>query len=372
MTPAMLALEDGFALSGRVLGAQGETFGEVVFNTSMTGYQEILTDPSYKGQIVVMTYPLIGNYGINREDVESLKPWVEGFVIRERSAIPSNWRAQARLDEYLTQHGIVAIDGLDTRSLTKHLREAGSKQGVVSTVDLDPKRLAKRALDSPHIVGRDLVREVTCATPYEWTEGVSAALEAQPDQRVEGKRVKRVVVIDCGVKQNILRMLVACGFRVTVVPATTTLAQIEALQPDGVVISNGPGDPEGVPYVVQTARGLLGKRPILGICLGHQILGLAMGGKTFKLKFGHHGANHPVMDVATRKVSITSQNHNFAVDVESIPGGEVEVSHLNLNDKTVEGLRHTRWPILSIQYHPEASPGPHDAREVFKRFVEML
>ena len=360
--PAWLILQDGTAFQGRSVGAEGETFGEMVFNTAMTGYQEILTDPSYKGQIVCMTYPHIGNYGVNAEDVESRRPWVEGFVVRELSPIASNYRAQEPLDAYLKRHGIVALDGVDTRALTLRLRRQGSMKAGLSTTASDPQELWQRVRAAPDIVGTDLVKLVTCSELYDWTAGPLAA--AAPK--------RHVAVMDFGVKANILREFAVRGCRVTVLPAATNAAEVLAVQPDGVVLSNGPGDPEAVTYAVETIRGLMGRVPMLGICLGHQLLGLAYGGRTFKLKFGHHGGNHPVQDVATRQVSITSQNHNFAVDVDTIPDRRVELTHKNLNDGTVEGMRHKELPIVSIQYHPEASPGPHDARALFDEFLAMV
>ena len=377
---AWLVLEDGTAFAGRAVGADGEAFGEVVFNTAMTGYQEILTDPSYKGQMVCMTYPHIGNYGVNDEDVESRRPWAEGFILRELSPIVSNGRATASLDAYLKRHGVVAIDGVDTRALTLKLRQQGSMNGAISTTALDPQEVLARVRQQPAIVGMDLVKEVTCQQPYEWPVAgngkgergnASTGPSRPPAKPTTGHRFD-IVVMDCGVKYNILRQLYALGCRVTVVPAYAPAADILARKPDGVVLSNGPGDPAAVTYAVETIRGLMGRVPMLGICLGHQLLGLAYGGETFKLKFGHHGANHPVQDVATGKVEITSQNHNFAVQLETIPSGEVELTHKNLNDGTVEGMRHKTLPILSLQYHPEASPGPHDARYLFARFLDLL
>jgi len=360
MSGAWLVLEDGTAFRGRAAGAEGEAFGEAVFNTSMTGYQEVLTDPSYKGQIVCMTYPHIGNYGVNGEDVESRRPWVEGFIIRELSPIASNHRAQEPLEDYFKRHGIVAIDGVDTRALTLKLRTHGSMKCGISTTEQDPAALLKRVRASADIVGVDMVKEVTSPAPYAWPP--SGARGSGPE----------VVVMDFGVKYNILRELAALGCRVDVVPAATTASEVLARKPDGVVLSNGPGDPAAVTYAVETIRGLMGHVPMLGICLGHQLLGLAYGGQTIKLKFGHHGANHPVQDHATRKVEITTQNHNFAVRLDTIPGGKVQVTHTNLNDQTVEGMRHKELPILSLQYHPEAAPGPHDARYFFRRFLDLM
>jgi carbamoyl-phosphate synthase small subunit len=391
--PALLALADGAIFEGVSLGAEGEAIGEVVFNTSMTGYQEVLTDPSYKGQIVAMTYPLIGNYGINLEDVESKAPAVEGFIVKEASSHPSNWRSTRDLNSYLKDHGVVGIQGIDTRALTRHLRDHGAIEGAISTRDLVPERLVARARSAPGLLGRDLVKEVTCAAPYSWRQGAwqlgkgyeetgaglrvndrreRSQLDLFSDPAAVSTRPFRVVAYDCGIKWNILRSLVEAGCEVAVVPADTPAAGVLAMAPDGIFLSNGPGDPEGVPYLVDNVRKLIGARPIFGICLGHQILGLAFGGRTYKLKFGHHGGNHPVKDLTTGKVEITTQNHGFAVDVASIPDKEIELTHINLNDGTVEGMRHTRLPIFSVQYHPEASPGPHDAHYLFRRFVDLM
>ncbi len=369
---AILVLKDGTLFEGRALGAQGEASGEVVFNTSMTGYQEITTDPSYKGQIVAMTYPLIGNVGCNEEDFESARPQVEGFIVREASRIPSSWRSRMSLDAYLKAWGIVGIEGIDTRSLTKHIRTEGAMDGVLSSVDLDHDSLLEKARAVPSLVGRDLVREVTCEEPYGWEQ----ALWSLKGGYAVPPRVRwRVAAFDYGIKQNILRNLVAHGCDVVVAPATAPADWIieRADEFDGIFLSNGPGDPAGVPYAAETVATLLDKldKPLFGICLGHQILALALGAKTFKLKFGHRGANQPVMDLTTEKVEITSQNHGFAVDIESLPE-ELELTHINLNDKTCEGLRHKSMPVFSVQYHPEASPGPHDANYLFDRFVEAM
>ncbi|MBI4270065.1 MAG: glutamine-hydrolyzing carbamoyl-phosphate synthase small subunit [Candidatus Rokubacteria bacterium] len=369
MTPAILVLRDGRVFRGGALGALGEASGEVIFNTAMSGYQEILTDPSYRGQIVMMTYPLIGNYGVNLEDVESRRPWVNGFIVKEASPIASNFRASTSLDDYLRTHGIVGLQGIDTRALTRHLRDHGAQDGIISSVETDPARLLERARALPGLVGRDLVAEVTTEAPVAWQEGsweLARGYVPPPAPHL------RVVAYDCGVKLNILRQLRMAGCEVTVVPAATSAAEILERRPDGLFLSNGPGDPEGVPYLIASVRELLGRLPIFGICLGHQILGLAGGGRTYKLPFGHHGANHPVKDLATGKVEITAQNHGFAVDPDSVGARGWEPTHVNLNDGTCEGLRHREWPAFSVQYHPEASPGPHDANHLFHRFTELM
>ena len=354
---AMIALEDGTIFEGTGLGAKGEKEGEIVFNTSMTGYQEIMTDPSYKGQIVTMTYPLIGNYGMNEEDVESSGPKVEGFVVREFSKIASNWRATGEIGAYLARHNIIGVEEVDTRALTKLIRVKGAMKAVISTVDLDPDSLVQKAKNSVGIVGIDLVKEVTCQAPYLFDQG-------------EGDLT--VVVMDFGVKMNILRMLRKNGCRVVVVPARTKAQEILAMKPDGVLLSNGPGDPKGVPDVVDEIRKLFGKAPIFGICLGQQLLGLAYGGDTYKLKFGHRGGNQPIKELATGKVSIASENHGFAVDVDSIRKEQVQGTHINLNDDTLEGIEHQIYPIFSVQFHPEASPGPHDSYALFSKFRQMM
>jgi carbamoyl-phosphate synthase small subunit len=390
MKKAILALADGTVFEGRALGYAGETVGELVFNTSMTGYQEILTDPSYRGQIVTMTCPHIGNYGVNKADVESRRIWAEGFVVKESSRTSSNWRAETALDEYLTDARVVGIEGLDTRALTRRLRDLGCQQAVISHLDLDGQRAVAKAKAAPNIVGRDLAATVTCAAPYDWTDSSGAWLpDLSPDgatRRADqaGRRPFRVVVYDFGVKQNILRRLVDVGCAVTVVPASTKADTVKAMNPDGVMLSNGPGDPEAVPYAVESLRQLIGWRPILCICLGHQILGLALGLTTYKLPFGHHAGNHPVMDLRTRKVEITSQNHNFAVRLPrpfdpakpdatvDTQFGRVAVSHVSLNDGSIEGLACLDHPVLSLQYHPEASPGPHDSAYLFSQFARMM
>jgi carbamoyl-phosphate synthase small subunit len=369
---AILALADGRIFRGRAFGAIGETVGEVVFNTAMTGYQEVLTDPSYKGQIVCMTYPEIGNVGINADDAESAGIHVEGFVVKDYRPRPSNWRSEMALGEYLERAGVPGIEGIDTRALVRHIRTHGAQEAVISSVRLDPERLVGRAKASPGLIGRDLVKEVTCAEPYDWDLG---DWELGTGYRRPSKEQLRdaplIVAIDYGIKRNILHRLVASGFRVRVMPAAATADDILAPNPDGVFLSNGPADPAALPYASAAVRGVLGRKPIFGICLGHQILGLALGGRTYKLGFGHHGANHPVMDLRTQKVEITSQNHGFAVDADSL-AGRAELSHLNLNDKTVEGLRGVGVPFFSVQYHPEASPGPHDAGYLFARFRRLV
>jgi len=369
---ALLALEDGTVFEGQSFGFPGEKDGEVVFNTSMAGYQEILTDPSYKGQIVIMTYPLIGNYGVNEQDIESQGPKVEGFVVKENSSCFSNWRGNGSLSEYLVRHRVMGVEGVDTRALTKHLRTRGAMKAILSTEDPDPNRLVEKAKASPGLIGRDLVKEVTCPSPYEWTAGNDPSFSPTKDVLSPPARRFKVVVLDFGVKYNILRSLRDWNCDVVVLPASATPESILAHKPDGILLSNGPGDPEGVPYVIETVRNLLGEKPIFGICLGHQLLGLALGGKTFKLKFGHRGANQPVKDLRTGKVSITSQNHGFCVDLQSLNPDEVELTQINLNDQTCEGMRHKRLPIFSVQYHPEASPGPRDSQALFAEFVKMM
>ncbi|ODA32826.1 glutamine-hydrolyzing carbamoyl-phosphate synthase small subunit [Planctopirus hydrillae] len=366
---ACLALADGSVFFGSAFGASGEVTGEVVFNTSMTGYGEILTDPSYCGQIVTMTYPLIGNYGINFEDVESKGPRLRAFVVRELCRAPSNFRSELSLDDYLRKAGIIGLEGIDTRSLVRRLRSQGAVTGVLSTIDLDPQSLIAKAQAAPSIVGQDLVQEVMPAASFSWTEklGNFATLAPQDSQPTR----YHVVAIDYGMKWNILRHLTQVGCRVTVVPGTSTAAEILALQPDGVFLSNGPGDPEPLTYAIRTIRELLGKLPIFGICLGHQLLGLAAGARTYKLKFGHRGANQPVMNLRNSKVEITSQNHGFAIDALTLPAN-IEVTHRNLNDQTIEGMRLTDQPAFSVQYHPEAAAGPHDSAYLFEEFCSLM
>ena len=370
---ALLALEDGLVLRGRSFTGAGESSGEVVFNTAMTGYQEVLTDPSYKGQIVTMTYPLMGNYGVNPEDLESRGVQVEGFIVKEYHPYPSNWRSQGNLADYLKASGRLGVEGLDTRAITKRLREVGAMRGIISTQDLDPASLVRRARELPSMEGQDLVPLVTCALPYWWPDFPAEGL-ATPDLAAlwAQKSGKKVVLYDYGVKFNIIRSLKERDLKVLVVPATTPAASILALKPDGVVLSNGPGDPAAVTYAVDNVRQCLGSQPMFGICLGHQLLGLALGGRTFKLKFGHRGANQPVKNKLSGRVEITSQNHGFAVDLDSIPDPAVELTHVNLNDGTSEGLRHPGLLAFSVQYHPEASPGPHDANYLFEEFLHMV
>jgi carbamoyl-phosphate synthase small subunit len=368
--PAVLALEDGTVFRGWSFGAQGDRTGEVVFNTSIQGYQEILTDPSYKGQVVCMTYPLIGNYGVTPEDEESARPWVEALVVREACKVPSNFRSAEPLGKYLERTGVLGIEGIDTRMLTRRLRESGALRGAISTAEKSADALVDRAKASPSMEGLDLVKAVTRKESAPWTEGHVS--EFSPPKRTNKGPVLHVAALDFGVKRNILRNLVDCGFRVTVLPARATAAEVLAVKPDGVFLSNGPGDPAALPYAAESVRGLLGKVPVFGICLGHQIMAHAFGGKTWKLKFGHHGGNHPVKDLSTGKVEVTAQNHGFAAHPDLFKRGDVEQTHVNLNDGTCEGMRHREVPAFSVQYHPEASPGPHDSLYLFDRFRELM
>lgn len=385
---AKLALEDGTVLSGTSCGAPGETEGEVCFNTSMTGYQEILTDPSYRGQIVTMTYPQIGNYGVNEDDSESARPHLAGFVMREASRLHSNFRAEGSLQDFLIRWGVVAIEEIDTRALVRWIRTQGAMKGVLSTIDLDDESLVAKAQASPGLVGRDLVREVVPDGPSDWQQPLSHWMplshgmiapmsdkehsdDGQPSRYSEGDASPHVVALDFGMKWNIARHLHDMGCRVTVLPGTATADEVLALEPDGVFLSNGPGDPEPVTYAIETIRDLLGKVPIFGICLGHQLLSLACGAETFKMKFGHRGANQPVRNLKSGRVEITSQNHGFAVREESLPP-ELVVTHRSLNDETVEGVRHAQHPAFSVQYHPEASAGPHDSHYLFREFHRLM
>ena len=366
---AILLLEDGTVFRGASFGARGLKCGEVVFNTSMAGYQEILTDPSYNEQIVTMTYPLIGNYGTNKTDWESRKIFAAGFIVKENCDYPSNWRNDKSLSDYLKANRIVGLEGIDTRALVKHIREAGAMRGVISSTEFKLTELKKKLKKYPGLVGRDIVKNVTAKKPYDWDTGVTDVLtdeQCMPDKKF------KVVAFDFGVKHNILRLLRSHGCDVHVVPASTSAKQVMARKPDGVFLSNGPGDPAPVDYAVKTVRKLLGKIPIFGICLGHQILALAMGAKTYKLKFGHRGANHPVKNLRTGKIEITSQNHGFCVDMDSLVKQNVELTHLNLNDNTNEGFRCKDVPAFSVQYHPEASPGPHDSQYLFDDFIELM
>lgn len=366
---AALALADGRVFFGQALGASGEISGEVVFNTSMSGYQEILTDPSYRGEIVTMTYPLIGNYGINREDVESSRPHLAGFIVKEACDMPSNWRSEMTLDAYLKENNIIGLSGIDTRALVRHIRDKGAQTGIISTIDLDADSLVAKAKAAPSIVGQDLVQEVTCKEIYDWNEGTWDLADGYKKQQDPAEY--KVVAYDFGIKYNILRNLVSKGCAVTVVPADTPAEEVLAMQPDGVFLSNGPGDPEPITYAQENIRQLLGKVPLFGICLGHQLLSIALGGSTYKLKFGHRGGNQPVRRGEGHNVEITSQNHGFAVDARTLQDDAV-VTHINLNDNTVEGLKHKTMPAFSVQYHPEASPGPHDANYLFGEFIKLM
>jgi carbamoyl-phosphate synthase small subunit len=368
---AILALEDGSVFEGRSFGASAERSGEVVFNTAITGYQEIFTDPSYAGQIVILTNPQIGNYGTNAADNESARPYIEGLVVREFSSITSNWRSDEEAREFLGKHGIPVVSELDTRALVRHLRNRGVMRGVLSAVETDTAKLVEKARQIPTMAGLDLASRVSTAEPYTWDKPVEPCSPSELVRPPAEARF-RVVAYDFGIKQNILRRLVQVGCRVTVVPALTSAEDVLALKPDGVFLSNGPGDPEPLQTQVANVRKLIGKTPIFGICLGHQILGLAVGGSTYKLKFGHRGANHPVINQVTNRVEITSHNHGFAVDPDSLNTNEVEITHMNLNDQTLEGFRHRSHPVFCVQYHPEAAPGPHDSHYLFDDFVKLM
>jgi len=368
---AILALEDGTVFEGRSFGAPAERSGEVVFNTAITGYQEIFTDPSYTGQIVVLTYPQIGNYGTTPADNEAQKPYIEGLAVREFSRTTSNWRSEEEARDFLSTAGIPVVSDLDTRSLVRHIRSKGAMRGVLSSIDKDPASLVEKARNIPSMAGLDLASRVSTPRVYEWTDGV---YPCSPSERMAANAAERfhVVAYDFGIKHNILRRLAHVGCRVTVVPALTSAADVLALRPDGVFLSNGPGDPEPLTTQIDNVRRLIGRTPVFGICLGHQILGLALGGKTYKLKFGHRGANHPVLNSRTGRVEITSHNHGFAVDPDSLAASDIELTHINLNDQTCEGFRHRNEPVFCVQYHPESAPGPHDSHYLFDDFVQLM
>jgi len=366
---AVLLLEDGTIFEGTSFGAKGQKCGEVVFNTSITGYQEILTDPSYNEQIITMTYPLIGNYGTNSQDLESKKVFASGFIVKENCKIPSNWRSKSSLGDYLKKNNIIGLEEIDTRKLVKHIRTEGAMKGIISSTDLNVSNLKKKLQKYPGLVGRDIVKNVTTKKPYNWNH---STIDVLNNIEQKCKKKYKVVAFDYGIKHNILRLLCSHSCDVKVVPATTSAEEILSLKPDGVFLSNGPGDPAPISYAIKTVTNLLGKVPIFGICLGHQILALALGGKTYKLKFGHHGANHPVKNLLTGKIEITSQNHGFCVEIDSLKRKDIELTHLNLNDNTSEGIRCKKLAAFSVQYHPEASPGPHDSSYLFKTFIELM
>ncbi len=366
--PAVLVLEDGSVFRGRAFAGGGQAMGEVVFNTGMTGYQEILTDPSYKGQIVTMTYPLTGNYGINSEDMESSAIQVEAFIVKEYQDYPSNWRSEKTLADFLEEAGKIGIEGVDTRAITRHIRLAGAMKGIISTETDDVGRLMEQLEDHPGLVGIDMVRRVTCSKRYLWIDG-----KPQPfDEWLTDRDGYRIAALDFGIKYNILRNLEKRGCQILVFPASTSSEEVMEFDPDGIFLSNGPGDPAAVDYAIQTVKELLGIKPMFGICLGHQLIGLALGGTTYKLKFGHRGINQPVKDLSTGKIEITSQNHGFCVDINSLDTSSVRLTHLNLNDETLEGLEHKDIPLFCVQYHPEAAPGPHDATYLFDRFIDLV
>ena len=373
---AMIALEDGRFFKGYSFTGPGETWGEIVFNTSMTGYQEVLTDPSYAGQIVSMTYPHMGNYGINDADVESARIQVEGFIVREYHPVPSNWRSRRSLADYLQESGVLGLCGIDTRALTKHLRTAGAMMGYMSTYDLDPESLTAKAKTAPKLDGRDLVKDVTCAEPYVWVHDAEGGKPRTGPEAIERwaatKKRLKIAALDYGIKYNILRRLSQSGTSVLVLPAGATAREVLDYNPDGIFLSNGPGDPAAVTYAYENIREMIGQKPMFGICLGHQLTGLALGGKTFKLKFGHRGANQPVKDLTTGKIEITSQNHGYCVDIDSLASQDVNLTHANLNDNTLEGMSKVEKGFFSVQYHPEASPGPHDAGYLFARFIDLI
>jgi len=371
LNAAILALEDGTVFEGKSFGAPKDSLGEVVFNTAITGYQEIFTDPSYAGQIVVLTNPQIGNYGANAYDQESARPYIEGLVVREFSKVASNWRSEENAEQFLSENGIPVAAEIDTRALVRHLRTRGVMRGVLSVGERDRKELIERARQAPSMSGLDLATRVSTASPYSWDKPVTPCCASDSQAKI-AEQFCHVVAYDYGIKRNILRRLVQVGARVTVVPAGTSAEDVLALQPDGVFLSNGPGDPEPLEYQAQQVRKLIGKKPVFGICLGHQILGLALGGKTYKLPFGHRGANHPVLNRVTEKVEITSHNHGFAVDPDSLNVNEVDLTHINLNDQTLEGFRHRSEPVFCVQYHPEAAPGPHDSHYLFDDFMQMI
>jgi carbamoyl-phosphate synthase small subunit len=366
---AILLLEDGTVFEGRSFGATGIATGEVVFNTSMTGYQEITTDPSYYEQILTMTYPMIGNYGTNTLDWESRKVFCSGFIVKENCPLPSNWRNEKTFSDYLKENNVVGLEGVDTRKLVRHLRNLGAMRGIISSSELNIEKLKKKLGAYPGLVGRDIVKQVTFGKAYAWDKGV---VDVIADKELKPKKKYKVVALDYGIKENILRLLVSNGCKVEVMPADAAAKEILAKKPDGIFLSNGPGDPAAVTYAIDTIRDLLGKLPIFGICLGHQLLGLALGGKTYKLKFGHRGANHPVKNLDTGAIEITSQNHGFCVDIDSLAGKNVELTHINLNDNTLEGLRCKKLKAYAVQYHPEASPGPHDSQYLFKQFTDWM